>query len=134
MLFNVEYVAGEVSGTGLQDTFKTSMCTLRLFPTAEGPADSHPTPLGKLWVAHVAMVMKERFPLTLSRTRSRRPCALSNCSRQLIVLERVNGYLSCDILKSQAEPAITSGIDFDGSLNFGSDGFAQKIRGQYFYF
>jgi polyribonucleotide nucleotidyltransferase len=39
-------------------------------------------------------VSQARYPLTLSRTRSRHPCSLSNCSRQLIVLERVNGYLS----------------------------------------
>ncbi len=30
----VEFVPREASGTCLQDTFKTSLCTLRLFPTA----------------------------------------------------------------------------------------------------
>jgi len=42
----------------------------------------------------ILSMSQERYPLTRSRTRSRRPCSLSNCSRQLIVLERVNGYLS----------------------------------------
>ena len=44
----VNSVPREASGTCVQDTFETSLCTLRLFPTAEGPAHRYPTPLGKV--------------------------------------------------------------------------------------
>jgi hypothetical protein len=47
----------------------------------EGPADRYPTPLGKPWVAHVTMVMTERYPLTLFRT--------INCREQLLSAQGV---------------------------------------------
>jgi hypothetical protein len=35
---------GEEPGTCCQDTLKTSVCALPLFPTAEGPVNRHPAP------------------------------------------------------------------------------------------
>jgi len=33
------------SGSYFQDTLKTSLCALRLFPTADGPGNNYPNPL-----------------------------------------------------------------------------------------
>jgi hypothetical protein len=44
----------EVSGTALQDTLKTSLCAIRLFPTAECPARQYLTPLDPILPVIVA--------------------------------------------------------------------------------
>jgi hypothetical protein len=55
----VKSVPREASGICLQNTFKTSLCTLRLFPTARRFYRQIPDASGKVLVAHVAMAVTE---------------------------------------------------------------------------
>jgi hypothetical protein len=55
----VKVVPLEESDTCAQDTFKTSLCTLRLFPTARRFYRQIPDTSGKVLVAHVAMAVTE---------------------------------------------------------------------------